>query len=275
MSTSKGYYSVIQYCPDLARLEAANVGVLLFCPAPHFLRARTAASNRRIRQFFGSKDGDWDQINALKAAVEERLEAERERFRTLADLEHFIATRGNEIQLTPARPVKVLNPEQDLDLLFRRLVGGAVRPTTEVTTARRLEESLAEESLAPFIRRDVSVTVRAFHRTLTVPFGYQNGYFTLIQPTNFTQLSPSKTIARACRFAVEGRSLFEHPDDQLGKMQMLVVGEFATGQDEARAVVRDIFEDNDVRLFTLVDLAGLVEEIRRTGKVLSACGPAR
>lgn len=37
----KGYYSIIQYCPDLSRFEAANVGVLLFCPERAFLKALT------------------------------------------------------------------------------------------------------------------------------------------------------------------------------------------------------------------------------------------
>ena len=41
MKPSKGYYSLIQYCPDLGRLEAANVGVLLFCPERGFLKFST------------------------------------------------------------------------------------------------------------------------------------------------------------------------------------------------------------------------------------------
>ena len=270
MSPTKGYYSLIQYCPDLARLEAVNVGVLLFRSEPHFIGARTSSSNQRIRRFFGSEDCDWEQINALKAAVEERLEAEGEQFRTLEDLERFIATRGNEIQLTPPRPVKVFNPEQDLDLLFRRLVGGSGRQKAAAPVVERLREALAQESVAPFIRRDVTVTVPAFHRPLTVPFGFQNGHFNLIQPASFNGLSPSKAITRACRFAVEGRSLFEHPDERLGKMQLLVVGDFAAAQQEAHAVVRDIFDENDVRLFTPAELPRLVEEIRTTGKALTA-----
>ena len=45
MSTvTTGYYSVIQYCPDRSRLEAANVGVLLFVPAGGYLRARTVGA---------------------------------------------------------------------------------------------------------------------------------------------------------------------------------------------------------------------------------------
>jgi len=30
MNPTRGYYCIIQYCPDLGRLEAANIGVLLF-----------------------------------------------------------------------------------------------------------------------------------------------------------------------------------------------------------------------------------------------------
>ena len=38
MKPSRGYYCIIQYCPDLGRLEAANIGVLLFCPDRGFLK---------------------------------------------------------------------------------------------------------------------------------------------------------------------------------------------------------------------------------------------
>lgn len=37
MNTSKGYYSLVQYCPDRSRMESANLGVVLFCPDLDFL----------------------------------------------------------------------------------------------------------------------------------------------------------------------------------------------------------------------------------------------
>jgi hypothetical protein len=263
MNPVKGYYSLIQYCPDLSRLEAANVGVLLFCPEPHFLRARTATSNQRIRRFFGSADHDWEQINALKTAIEDRLEIEGERFKTLPDLEHFIATRANEIQLTPPRPVKVFNPEQDLELLFQRLVGrGPTQHKVAEPVRQALEERLGREGVLPFVRPNVTVRVRAMHRPLTVPFGYQNGRFNLVQPAAFQQLPHAAAVNRACRRAVEGRSLFEHPDEQLGQLQLVVVGQFAPSQQETQSVVRDILNENQVRLFTLADLSLLIEDIR-------------
>ncbi|HWB02533.1 MAG TPA: DUF3037 domain-containing protein [Verrucomicrobiales bacterium] len=50
-----GYYSLIQYCPDRRRMEAANIGVLLFCPAPHCLIARLPPNNDRFVTFSGRK----------------------------------------------------------------------------------------------------------------------------------------------------------------------------------------------------------------------------
>src|SRR5437667_3875865 len=115
MKPATGYYSLIQYCPDLSRLEAANIGVLLFCPEKLFLQARTARGNKRLCRFFGKEGHDWDRIDCFKLGIEERLEAEHGQINTLADLERFIALRANEIQITPPRPMRVEDPQQDLD----------------------------------------------------------------------------------------------------------------------------------------------------------------
>ena len=56
MKPQKGYYSIVQYCPELSRFEAANIGVLLFRPVSGFLNVMTSGNNRRIIKFFGSKD---------------------------------------------------------------------------------------------------------------------------------------------------------------------------------------------------------------------------
>jgi hypothetical protein len=111
MSTAKGYYSLIQYCPDLSRLEAANVGVLLFCPERRFIKARVSHNNDRIRRFFSPEQADWKKIDAMKDAVANRLAVESEAFNTLEDLQRFIALQANEIQLTLPRPMKVFEPE--------------------------------------------------------------------------------------------------------------------------------------------------------------------
>ena len=121
MSATKGYYSVIQYCPDRSRMEAANVGVLLLCPEIGFVKARTAAGNDRARKFFGYDSFDKRRLNAAKRAIERRLEVDRESFRSPEDIVRFMDTRGNDILLTPPRPTKVLDPEAELETLFKEL----------------------------------------------------------------------------------------------------------------------------------------------------------
>lgn len=269
MKPVKGYYSLIQYCPDLARLEAANIGVILFSPEHKFIRAKTAQGNDRIRRFFGSEDNDWTQINAIKNSIETRLEVVGKDFRNLHDLTNFISTRANEVQITSPRPMKVLDPKKDLDELFEELVGGRAKqplkysaPPVETALSRTFKEKGVED----LIQKDVTVTVPAFRKPLTVPFGFQNGRFNLIQPVRFQQSMESRVLDIACRHAVEGRSLYEHPDEKLGDLQLVVVGSFAPESTEYKDIVGNILTENKVGLHTLQDLTTLVDEIRMTGK---------
>jgi len=39
MDARKGYYTLIQFRPDASRLEAVNMGILLFCPETGFIAA--------------------------------------------------------------------------------------------------------------------------------------------------------------------------------------------------------------------------------------------
>jgi hypothetical protein len=271
MSTAKGYYSVIQYCPDLSRLEAANVGVLLFCPERRFIKARVSHNNDRIRKFFSPAQADWRKINAMKDAVANRIGVESEDFRTLEDLQRFIALQANEIQITPPRPMKVFSPEDDLEKLFRELVGGRARrherDESDVAPVERLVKmEFKRERLDPFLRHNVTVAVKTSHRQITVPFGFQNGRFNLIQPARFAQTSVEGVRRFACEMAVEGRSLHLNPDPVLGQMQFIVVGAFRGAAPEAQDIVRDIFTENDVSLYSVSDLKKLADVIRQTGK---------
>lgn len=87
MKPQKGYYCVVQYCPDLSRFEAANIGVLLFCPDSGFLKAMTTGNNSRIIQFFGREGHDWKRINAVKKGLQDRLEKEHHHIRSVGDLQ--------------------------------------------------------------------------------------------------------------------------------------------------------------------------------------------
>jgi len=122
-----GYYCLIQYCPDRMRLEAANIGVLLFCPARNYLQARIAPTNRRINQFFGAEAGDVKQISAMKKILEHRLKAESQVIRDVEGLQRFAELLANEIVITEPRTMLVEEPEVELSQLYEQLVGRFIK----------------------------------------------------------------------------------------------------------------------------------------------------
>jgi hypothetical protein len=266
---SRGYYCIIQYCPDLGRLEAANIGVLLFCPDRGFLRARTSSDNARIRHFFGDEGHDWSRINSFKAGIEDRLVVEKDEILTLEALESFIARRANLIQITPPRPMKVFDPEQDLDSPFQDLVGGQARANRGQSLKRFLRQKFTAAGLDRKIKTDIRVRVPISERPIEVPYGFQNGRFNLIQLTKFQAANPQQAQITACRYAVEGQSLYETPDPHLGPLQLIVVGKFGSNQPHSRTGVEKILKEHHVRLYATTELDRLVDEIRRTARDLT------
>jgi hypothetical protein len=116
---SKGYYSILQYVPDVERAEGVNVGVVLICPARNFLKVRTTKDNNRVVRFFGTNAGfDAQRLTILKQALEERITA----IQTLEEFQRFVETRANHLRLIAPRPIKLVEPEAELDRLFAALV---------------------------------------------------------------------------------------------------------------------------------------------------------
>jgi hypothetical protein len=122
MEPQRGYYSLVQFCPDASRLETVNVGVVLYCPGIAFLDVQLTTSDERVAQMFGSDAFRPASLEAAKRALASRLRSEKYRPRSLEDFQHFIDTRGNDLILTQHRPVKVVQPAAELADLFRRLV---------------------------------------------------------------------------------------------------------------------------------------------------------
>jgi hypothetical protein len=264
MTTSTGYYSIIQYCPDPSRQEAANVGVVLFCPERKYLGVRTSTGNDRIRRFFRPLDVDRVQLNAIKMSIQRRLEIERDQFKQLADLEKFIVTRANAMRLTNPKMIPVESPEHDLKRLFDRLVGGGARKDA-ACVRDALEEAFESESLAPVVRRRVTVMLPVFQKPITVPYGFQNGRFNLIQPARFRGLAPSAIMQRSGQYAVEGDLLYNAPDTNLGELKLIVVGQFGSNQGEVARAVGGVLERNHTELYRLDEIDRLLEVIRTTG----------
>ncbi len=273
----QGYYSLIQFCPDRSRLEAANIGVLLFCPERRFVKARVAEHNSRIRRFFGTiPDMDWAQVNGAKEAIVERLDAHGASFQGFEDLRGFVRTRANQVILSEPRSMRVTEPEKDLQQLYEDLVGrervATARPAPK-RLRRRLEDAFRQHDVYGYLVPDVEVEVLTHERKLRVPFAFQNGRFNLIYPTSFRLRDIRAADNKACRLAVEGRYLSLTPDADRGKRELLVVGEF-DGNRDIRSAVEGILRVNEVPLYDAQDLGTLVQLIRDTAEPFQERGGA-
>ncbi len=270
MTFHKGFYSLIQYCPDPARLEAANVGVLLFCPERKYLSVRMSNDNRRVQQFFGRKEHDWKQIRLFKDGMEERIARESTKIRTCDQLQSFIDSRANLIRITAPTSMRVSNPDDDLSKLFDSLVGGELAQTH--VPKKRFQTVVAERlrnaRLGDKLRESVSVDVPYFKKPVEFPFGFQNGRFNLIQPVSFIADDPDDSVRKALPYAIEGESIYGHQHATFGELKLIVVGEFRSKNDEARATVNDILKAHNVRMVFNDQLDTLVQEILAKGKTI-------
>jgi DNA-directed RNA polymerase subunit F len=261
----KGYYSILQYVPDLERSEGVNIGILLLCPEKGFLKAQTAHGNDRVRRFFGpDTDLDLDRLNAYKEIFEERVEAETANIRSPEELERFIDTRGNQLRLTRPRPVKVFDPEATLQELFNTLVGGHRRrkaasesPTAELT--RNFDALIERDHLEDRIERDVRIESTIFRQPLIFPVAFRNGQLNVIQPVAFEK-SEERSRAHACELAVQSDELRQRQEP----VQLNVLASFQPDQPESEERVRNVLEKYQVTLYTPQELDRLIEIIKTT-----------
>lgn len=264
-SPAKGYYSILQYVPDLERAEGVNIGVVLFCPEKGFLKAQTAAGNDRVRRFFSREANielDLDRINVFKTAFEERIELEAGRIRTLDDFRHFVNTRANCLLLTEPKPMKVFDPNEELQSLFERLVGGRRRrlqkraASTKEELIQRFSNLLVQRRIEEKVEREVRIESQLFDRTFVFPFAFRNGSLNVIDPVSF-EAAKERNIDRACQLAVEGSELLQLPQP----VSLNVLGSFdhSEGIEQVQAVLQKF----RVKLYTADDLTSLIAEIER------------
>jgi hypothetical protein len=243
--SSKGYYSLIQFCPDRSRAEAVNLGVALFCPSAKFVGALFANGNRRAAKLVGRENVNGSALNSAKRAMERRFEVDRERFETLEDFQQFVDTRANILRLTQPRPVKVANPQEDLEALFGELVGGTAHRAEPKPVIPALESVFRKLQAEGKAQLDVTVKVPVVGRSLHVPYAYQNGALRLVLPHRFSQVE-GPAVGAAMRLALEGDLLHRHGFNQAQKANLIIVPMF---HGEHRAQENGQVED---RVFSLL-----------------------
>lgn len=263
----KGYYSVMQYCPDPSRGEAANVGVVLLTEQPA-IAVRTSETFARVKRFFKPDESRLARIIDAVRANSTRLQKSIGELRTFEDLSQFARTMGNDIRLTAPLVVRIGNMERDLANLYIELVDDGNptplrRPVVLPTVINQVFEELARLSK---ITRPGRVAVPLLGRSLRIPYAYRNGVLNYVKPELF--VNKAETTDKAARLAIEGDQIHKHPiEDLTGRVnRRLIVVSSASSDPAAEQKVAPLFEEYGVKYITQADAASFADRVRREAK---------
>ena len=259
--TTKGYYSLLQFCPDDSRLETVNIGLVVFCPEiPRVLVRWASDISRRARKLVGTQD--WALLERQKLAIEARLRCADE-FRSGEAIRGFVDSRAGAVRLTPARSLKLVNDvEQLFGALFSRLVMEPATPGRAPRVVSDLRRALASAGVDRLLQKHITVTVPKINKPLKAEYGYQNGRFNLIKPEQFALSTDDQMLRKASLVAVEGQYLYDQPDATFHQMRLVLVANFGAGNGARAELVRDIMERHKVTLYTFENLGPLVDDIK-------------
>jgi len=177
-------------------------------------------------------------------------------------LQKFVDTRGNNLKLTDPRPMKVFNPQEDLDNLFAELVGGRSSAQPLEPLSAELNEVFHRLHGEGRARLDWSVKVPVLGRSLRVPYAFRNGVWNLVKPTTFSP-KVNSAVGVAMRLALEGDLLQRHDDDE-GKKRLIVVTLFSQNGDiQCSSRVRELLTEYKVRTVRQEEVCDFAAEVEQ------------
>lgn len=266
---ARGFYSVVQYCPDRSRAEAVNVGLVLLCLDPHALRVKMTGNHDRVRRLFAIGQPELKNLRVSTQGLASRLENCAADFRNAEDLSAFAASRANDLQLTEPRLAKLTDIDQDFDRLFSELV---YQESTSATLARELPVTLLPPRLHDVFYRLLDarkiwdpkpIRVPVLGRKLDVPFAYRNGVVNLIKPQVFS--GSKRAESDAAILAVNGNLIQKHPID--GEQHKLIVVSTQEDSKQSREIdehIEPLFREYGVRLIRPDDAETFAKEVEES-----------
>ena len=265
---TRGFYSVVQYCPDRFRAEAVNVGLVLLSIEPHAVRVKMAASFDRAKRLFAIGKADLKTLKVSLDGMKARIESLASELKTADDLSAFAASRANDLRLTDPRLAKLNNIDEDFDRLFSGLV--EVRSTAALAYESpaevlppRLSEVFFRLQQEHKIWKPGTITVPIYKRKLDIPYAYKNGVVNLIKPHVFPSSRRAET--QAAEFAINGDLIQKHPIN--GEQQRLIIvstQETAEQADEINQHVEPLFKEYGVRLIRPQTVDAFAREVEQS-----------
>lgn len=265
---ARGFYSVVQYCPDRFRAEAVNVGLVLLRVDPHALRVRMTDNHERVRKLFAVARPELKNLKLSTHGLASRIEKSADEFRTSEDLAGFAASRANDLRLTEPRLAMIEDMDADFERLFGQLVGqhsaallADAQPAEVLPPA--LSDAFRRLSASKKIWSPGKITVPIYKRKLEIPYAYRNGVVNLVKPHVFPANKHAEN--QAALLAVNGDLIKRHPID--GENRELIVVSTAETPRQAHEVsqhVEPLFKEYGVRLVRPNEAEAFANEVEQS-----------
>lgn len=134
MNPCDAYYSLIQYHYDLRRMEAVNVGVVVFCPQYLYLSSLFDRDLSWVRQAYQNFPNNIDLITSSCDTMSRRVSTEAFRIKTREDFSIFCSSRTGMLTLTKPKWSRTIDPE---DFITERLQSLVLKPRIHNEVAER------------------------------------------------------------------------------------------------------------------------------------------
>jgi len=245
MGPHKGYYSLIQFCPDRGRAEAVNIGLLLFVPDTGHLDIRTVRTTGRVARVFGRGAVDpWWLKTAREAFVRGmRTEHKAGRFAVASDLDKYLATLGNDIIPTPLRATRVDDTAADMARLFARLVELTPEPPKRDVppVARPIDDVFTDLSMR-MVRVGIgrSFRITGLDYRIKSDYDYRNGTANLIRLLRVGSSRPGRAVKEAIDLGGESVQVENHLIIDRRRAKLIVVVTPEVPSEKTREVEQEI-----------------------------------
>ncbi|MCA8910732.1 MAG: DUF3037 domain-containing protein [Planctomycetes bacterium] len=265
---TRAFYSLIQYCPDFARREAMNVGLVLVAPSLGGAMVRVTTNTSRVRTCL-AKRAPAQMIHGQLRNIAHLLERKRHSIHSMKDLVNIAEMQGNEIQLTEPVEIVLEGSQDPLTPLYDRLVESVEHKKKRRTPLRtQLERRLKAAKVLKFVDESPNVKPAGLEELpLSFDFGYQNGTYNLIETKALGHLESEPALVNQLVGAAGwGGLLAAHPDPQVGELRLTLVAEFGPHQRDVLPKMRRILSEADTTLVDAANLDSLVHSIASSGQ---------
>jgi len=260
MTSPTAWYSLLQVCPDDARDERVNVGVVLIVPDRGFVGARVDQEMARAEKLFKSEQS-VPSLAAAAQSVAERLRRWPDVLDSKA-LAEYGSRLGNAIRLTTPRGVRSNDPAATLQSLFDEFLSPCpVLQRHKTRLPRIIERALVEIGFRHNVFRDYKFSLTSLDKVIHSPLAYQNGQVTMVKVCRLDR-GHAKAIDAAIKIAGEGLLVKMEHNPGGTETRVVAVPESESPSPEVEVAVVEAFSKFGTDYIRSVDLGGFATQLQ-------------